>query len=76
VPAIRQFLFASLLLAAQIRRVASPTRLIETAGDPQGLKVSLDEWDLLHQRRALREAHLDQEAAALRPADLVERYEK
>ena len=41
------------------------------------LKVSLDRcWDLLRQRRALDEAGLDPDAAAERPADVVERYEQ
>jgi hypothetical protein len=41
------------------------------------LKVSLDQcWDLLRQRRALREAGRDPDAAAARPADVVERYEQ
>jgi hypothetical protein len=41
------------------------------------LKVSLDQcWDLLRQRRALREAGLDPDAADARPADVVEGYEQ
>ena len=41
------------------------------------LKISLDQfWDLLRQRRALREAGLDPKAADVRPADVVERYEQ
>ena len=43
----------------------------------QELKVSLDQcWDLLRQRRALREAGLDPETAAARGADVVEHYEQ
>jgi Protein of unknown function (DUF2630) len=39
------------------------------------VKVSLDRcWDLLRQRRALREAGIDPEAARARPEDVVERY--
>ena len=39
------------------------------------IRVGLDQcWDLLRQRRALREAGLDPEAAAERPADVVEGY--
>jgi hypothetical protein len=49
-----------------------------TEGDLQRLeqvRVQLDQcWDLLRQRRALREAGLDPEAAAERPADVVEGY--
>jgi hypothetical protein len=42
-----------------------------------GLKVSLDQcWDLLRQRRALREAGLDPDAAAARDASVVETYEQ
>ena len=57
----------------------------EAAGDAaegdrqrlQQLKVSLDQcWDLLRQRRALREAGRDPEAASVRPADVVEGYEQ
>jgi hypothetical protein len=41
----------------------------------EDLKVSLDRcWDLLRQRRALREAGLDPEAAQARPEDVVEHY--
>ncbi len=43
----------------------------------QEVKVSLDQsWDLLRQRRALRESGLDEEAAKTRPADVVEGYEQ
>lgn len=39
--------------------------------------VSLDQcWDLLRQRRALRDAGLDPEAAAARPPDVVEHYKQ
>jgi uncharacterized protein DUF2630 len=41
------------------------------------LKVSLDQcWDLLRQRRALREAGRDPDAAGVRPVDVVEGYEQ
>ena len=41
------------------------------------LKVSLDQlWDLLRQRRALREAGFDPDAAHERPPEVVERYEQ
>jgi hypothetical protein len=41
----------------------------------QELKVSLDQlWDLLHQRRARRDAGLDPESAETRPRDVVENY--
>jgi Protein of unknown function (DUF2630) len=41
------------------------------------LKVSLDQcWDLLRQRRALREAGYDPDVATVRPPEVVERYEQ
>ena len=41
------------------------------------LKVSLDQcWDLLRQRRALREAGLDPDTAAARDPEVVEGYEQ
>ena len=43
----------------------------------QQLKVSLDQcWDLLRQRRALREAGRDPDAADVRDSDVVERYQQ
>jgi hypothetical protein len=39
--------------------------------------ISLDHcWDVLRQRRALQEAGRDPEAASMRPAEVVERYEQ
>jgi len=41
------------------------------------LKVTLDRsWDLLRQRRALREANRDADDASVRSADVVEGYEQ
>jgi Protein of unknown function (DUF2630) len=41
------------------------------------LKLSLDQcWDLLRQRRALREAGYDPSAAQVRDPEIVERYEQ
>jgi Protein of unknown function (DUF2630) len=41
------------------------------------LKVSLDQcWDLLRQRRALRDAGRDPDAAGLRRSEVVENYEQ
>jgi hypothetical protein len=41
------------------------------------VRVMLDQcWDLLRQRRALREAHLDPDGAHSRPPEVVERYEQ
>jgi hypothetical protein len=43
----------------------------------EAVKVSLDQcWDLLRQRRALRESGLDADTATVRPPDVVERYEQ
>jgi Protein of unknown function (DUF2630) len=43
----------------------------------QQLKVSLDQsWDFLRQRRALRRAGADPDAADVRPPEVVERYEQ
>jgi hypothetical protein len=43
----------------------------------QQLKVSLDQcWDLLRQRRALRESGRDPDAADVRSSEVVERYEQ
>jgi hypothetical protein len=51
-----------------------------TDGDRERLaqvKVSLDQmWDLLRQRRALREAGRNADGADLRSADTVERYQQ
>jgi hypothetical protein len=41
------------------------------------LKVELDQcWDLLRQRRALREFAEDPDKAKVRPAEIVENYEQ
>lgn len=62
--------------------------LFERAGHEDGLteeerrrleeiRVSLDQsWDLLRQRRALREQGLDVDAANVRDAEVVENYEQ
>jgi hypothetical protein len=43
----------------------------------RALEVSLDQcWDLLRQRRARREAGLDPDGAAVRPARTVEGYQQ
>ena len=43
----------------------------------QDVKVSLDQcWDLLRQRRALRDAGRDVDAAEVRRPEVVERYEQ
>jgi len=53
----------------------------ELTGDDRGrlaeLKVELDQcWDLLRQRRALREFGQDPDRARVRPAEIVENYEQ
>ena len=43
----------------------------------ESIKVGLDQcWDLLRQRRALREAGKDPDAAHARDPEVVERYEQ
>jgi hypothetical protein len=62
--------------------VAEEHRLLaEPSLDPGGhdrlarLQVELDQcWDLLRQRRALRDTGGDPERAAIRPPDTVEKY--
>jgi Protein of unknown function (DUF2630) len=53
----------------------------ELSADDRGrlaeLKVELDQyWDLLRQRRALREFGEDPDKAAIRPSKIVEDYEQ
>lgn len=43
----------------------------------EAIRVELDQcWDLLRQRRALREFGEDPDHARVRPADVVEKYEQ
>ena len=43
----------------------------------EGIKVGLDQcWDLLRQRRALRDAGYSPDAARVRDPEVVERYEQ
>ena len=43
----------------------------------EAVRISLDQcWDLLRQRRALREFDLDPETAQARDSEVVERYEQ
>ncbi len=43
----------------------------------EAVKVSLDQcWDLLRQRRALRESGMDADVAAVRAPEVVEGYEQ
>jgi hypothetical protein len=48
-----------------------------TAERLRAIEVALDQcWDLLRQRRARREMGQDPDAAAVRPPDVVERYQQ
>jgi uncharacterized protein DUF2630 len=52
-----------------------PAALDEDRGRLEAVEVELDRcWDLLRQRRALRDAGSDPERAEARDADTVERY--
>jgi len=58
-------------------REAAGTATEEDRQRIESLKVSLDQcWDLLRQRRALREAGRDPDAANVRATDIVEGYEQ
>lgn len=58
-------------------REAAGTATEEDRRRLAALKLSLDQfWDLLRQRRALREAGGDPETAHVRPQDVVEGYEQ
>jgi hypothetical protein len=49
----------------------------DDAGRLAAIKVELDQlWDLLRQRRALREAGLDEDVAHVRDPDVVEGYQQ
>ena len=51
-----------------------PVPTLESLND---IQVELDQcWDLLRQRRAFREFGEDPEQARVRPADVVENYER
>lgn len=59
------------------QREAAGTASDDDRARLQELKVSLDQaWDLLRQRRALREAGFDPDDAVARPPDVVEEYEQ
>jgi hypothetical protein len=58
-------------------REAAGTATDEDRRRLASLKLSLDQfWDLLRQRRALREAGGDPDAAHVRTTDVVEGYEQ
>ena len=64
--------------------VAEEHRLLEQREHPKAdrnrlaeVQVELDQcWDLLRQRRALRDVGLDQDKAQVRPPQVVENYEQ
>jgi hypothetical protein len=66
------------------RLVAEEHRLYELRAHPQAdrerlvqVQVELDQcWDLLRQRRALRDVGLDPDDAQVRPPQVVENYEQ
>ena len=66
------------------RLVAEEQRLYQQGKLPQAdrkrlpkVQVELDQcWDLLRQRRALRDVGLDPDDAQVRPAQVVENYEQ
>jgi Protein of unknown function (DUF2630) len=56
---------------------AKPELVDEDRGRLAELKVQLDQcWDLLRQRRALREFGKDPDKAEVRPGEIVENYEQ
>jgi uncharacterized protein DUF2630 len=58
-------------------RGASGTATDDDRRRLEAIKVSLDQcWDLLRQRRALREAGRDPEGADVRPPETVEHYQQ
>jgi hypothetical protein len=65
-------------LAKEEHRLYSKETLTEEEiGRLRKITVELDQcWDLLRQRRGLRDANADPNVAKVRPADVVERYEQ
>jgi hypothetical protein len=63
------------LVAEEHQLLEKPDAGADTARRLSDLQVQLDQcWDLLRQRRALRETGGDPSTAAVRPPDVVERY--
>ncbi len=59
------------------RREAEGGATVDEQRRLESLNISLDQcWDLLRQRRALRDAGLDAAAARVRDPDVVEGYEQ
>ncbi len=65
-------------LVEEEERLYAKGRLSESeAKHLNRMKVELDQaWDLLRQRRALRDAGKNPDDAKLRPPDIVENYEQ
>jgi hypothetical protein len=65
-------------LVAEEQRLYSKTDISDSERNKlKDLEVELDQyWDLLRQRRALREAGKDPDKAELRGPDTVENYEQ
>jgi len=70
---------------AKIKLLVDEEHALYSAAEPSGdsharleeLRIELDQcWDLLRQRRALREFGRDPDQAAVRPADVVEHYKQ
>ena len=65
------------LVKEEERLYAKSDRTTDDQQRLAALKVELDRcWDLLRQRRALREFGEDPDKAKLRPANIVENYEQ
>jgi Protein of unknown function (DUF2630) len=65
-------------LAKEEHRLYSTEKLSEEeVGRLHKITVELDQcWDLLRQRRGLRDAEANPNVARVRPADVVERFEQ
>lgn len=65
------------LVKEEERLYAQGELSVDDRGRLAKIKVELDQcWDLLRQRRALREFGLDPDQAKVRPAKVVEDYEQ
>ncbi len=65
-------------LVMEVERLYAQAKLTDDDRDRLSkIKVELDQcWDLLRQRRALREFGRDPDEAKVRPAKIVENYEQ
>jgi hypothetical protein len=66
-----------------IKKLVEEEHALHSAGDPDArgrletVRIELDQcWDLLRQRRALREFGNDPDAAKVRPPGIVENYKQ